>query len=209
MADTKISALPAATTPLAGTEVLPLVQSGATVKVANNDLRPKQIQSNATSGVLQVTGPAAGATRTMTVPDANFTAARTDAANSFTGDQTLTNGNLRVGTSNANGDLANTKSTTSGLFQTLSGTTASLAGGATEDITGLISGAAYLVTCRGSSNTTTFVIHTVYVNGSGGVTLATLSNGNGFVLTSPANNTLRVTSLVTTQTYPYTLTRIF
>lgn len=209
MADTKISALPAATTPLAGTEVLPLVQSGATVQVANNDLRPKQIQSNATSGVLQVTGPAAGATRIMTVPDANFTAARTDAANSFTGDQTLIDGNLRVGTTNANGDLANTKSTTSGLFQTLSGTTASLAGGATEDITGLISGVAYLVTCRGSSNTTTFVIHTVYVNGSGGVTLATLSNGNGFVLTSPANNTLRVTSLVTTQTYSYTLTRIF
>lgn len=37
MADTKISALPASTTPLAGTEVLPIVQSGATkqVSVAN------------------------------------------------------------------------------------------------------------------------------------------------------------------------------
>jgi len=37
MADTKISALPASTTPLAGTEVLPVVQSGATkqVSVAN------------------------------------------------------------------------------------------------------------------------------------------------------------------------------
>jgi hypothetical protein len=34
MADTKISALPAATTPLAGTEVLPIVQSGATDKVS-------------------------------------------------------------------------------------------------------------------------------------------------------------------------------
>jgi hypothetical protein len=34
MADTKISALPAATTPLAGTEVLPIVQSGSTVKVS-------------------------------------------------------------------------------------------------------------------------------------------------------------------------------
>lgn len=38
MADKKISALPAATTPLAGTEVLPIVQSGATVKVAVSDL---------------------------------------------------------------------------------------------------------------------------------------------------------------------------
>ena len=33
MADTKISALPASTTPLAGTEVLPIVQGGDTVKV--------------------------------------------------------------------------------------------------------------------------------------------------------------------------------
>ena len=98
MADKKISALTAATTPLAGTEVLPIVQSGSTVKVANNDLRPKQIQSNATSGVLQIAGPAAAATRVMTVPDANFTAARTDAANSFTGDQTLSTGNLIQGT---------------------------------------------------------------------------------------------------------------
>jgi hypothetical protein len=91
MADKKISALTAATTPLAGTEVLPIVQSGATVKVANNDLRPKQIQSNATSGVLQIAGPGAAATRVMTTPDANFTAARTDAGQSFTGSQTFTN----------------------------------------------------------------------------------------------------------------------
>jgi len=38
MADIKISALPAATTPLAGTEVLPIVQSGVTVKVAVSNL---------------------------------------------------------------------------------------------------------------------------------------------------------------------------
>jgi len=98
MADKKISALTGATTPLDGTEVLPIVQTGATVKVANNDLRPKQIQSNATSGVLQIVGPAAAATRVMTTPNANFTAARTDAAQSFTGDQTLATGNIIQGT---------------------------------------------------------------------------------------------------------------
>jgi len=38
MADKKISALTSATTPLAGTEVLPIVQSGSTVKVAVSDL---------------------------------------------------------------------------------------------------------------------------------------------------------------------------
>jgi hypothetical protein len=96
MADKKISALTPATTPLDGTEVLPLVQSGSTVKVANNDLRPKQIQSNATSGVLQVVGPASATTRVMTTPNANFTAARTDAAQTFTGDQTL-NDRLGIG----------------------------------------------------------------------------------------------------------------
>jgi len=111
MADTKISALTAATTPLAGTEVLPIVQSGATVKVANNDLRPKQIQSNATSGVLQVAGPTAAATRVMTTPDANFTVARTDAAQSFTGNQTLSTGNLVIGTSGQGIDFSATPGT--------------------------------------------------------------------------------------------------
>jgi hypothetical protein len=38
MANTKISALTSATTPLAGSEVLPIVQSGSTVKVAVSDL---------------------------------------------------------------------------------------------------------------------------------------------------------------------------
>ena len=38
MADKKISALTASTTPLAGTEVLPIVQGGATVKVAVSNL---------------------------------------------------------------------------------------------------------------------------------------------------------------------------
>ena len=98
MADKKISALTAATLPLAGTEVLPIVQSGSTVKVATDDLTVKNIRSNATSGLLQVAGPGAGTTRVMTTPNANFTAARTDAAQSFTGDQTLSTGNLIQGT---------------------------------------------------------------------------------------------------------------
>lgn len=99
MADSKISALTSATLPLAGTEVLPIVQSGSTVKVAADDLTVKNIRSNATTGLLQVAGPGTGTTRVMTVPDANFTAARTDAAQSFTGNQTLATGNLVIGTS--------------------------------------------------------------------------------------------------------------
>ena len=100
MADLKISALSSAALPLAGTEVLPVVQSGATKKVAVDDLTVKNIRSKSTTGVLQVDGPAAGTTRVMTVPDANFTSARTDAGQTFTGDQVIEaasgSGKLRI-----------------------------------------------------------------------------------------------------------------
>lgn len=59
------------------------------------------LKSTSTTGQLQITGPAAGSTRTMTVPDANFTAARTDAAQTFTGNQTI-NGALVVNTAQFN-----------------------------------------------------------------------------------------------------------
>jgi hypothetical protein len=91
MADLKISALTAATTPLAGTEVLPIVQSSTTKKVSTDDLTVKNIRSNATSGILQVAGPAAASTRVMTTPDANFSAARIDAGQTFFGIQRFTN----------------------------------------------------------------------------------------------------------------------
>jgi len=111
MADVKISGLPASTVPLAGTEVLPIVQGGATKKVASDDLTVKNIRSNATNGVLQVAGPAAAATRVMTTPDANFTVARIDAAQSFTGDQTLSTGNLVIGTAGKGIDFSATTGT--------------------------------------------------------------------------------------------------
>ena len=97
MANTKISALTAATTPLAGTEVLPIVQSSATVKVATNDLTVRNIRAAATTGILQISGPSAASTRTATVPDANFTVARTDAAQTFTGTQTFASDLIRSG----------------------------------------------------------------------------------------------------------------
>lgn len=125
MADKKISALTSATLPLAGTEVLPIVQSSTTVKVATDDLTVKNIRSNATTGILQIAGPGAGATRTMTTPNANFTAARTDAAQSFTGDQTLSTGNLIAATSGkgltqsaTNGDVAVAANGTGRVLQT-------------------------------------------------------------------------------------------
>ena len=62
MADTKISALTSATTPLAGTEVLPIVQSGATVKVpvssltAGRDVSTNNINMGAIGTVTQLLG---------------------------------------------------------------------------------------------------------------------------------------------------------
>jgi hypothetical protein len=90
MADAKISALPAATLPLAGTEILPLVQSSTTKEVATDDLTVKNIRSNATTGILQIAGPAAAATRVMTTPDANFSVGYLDIPqNSQSADYTL------------------------------------------------------------------------------------------------------------------------
>jgi hypothetical protein len=57
MADKKISALTAASTPLAGTEVLPIVQSGSTVKVSVNNLtagKPVSVGSLASAGSINV-----------------------------------------------------------------------------------------------------------------------------------------------------------
>lgn len=48
------------------------------------------LKSNSTTGLMQITGPAAGQTRVVTIPDANATMARTDAGQSFTGSQTIT-----------------------------------------------------------------------------------------------------------------------
>lgn len=67
------------------------------VQGGSDDPAPSLL-SNSTTGLMQITGPAAGTTRVVTIPNANSTMARTDAAQSFTGDQTLATGNLIQGT---------------------------------------------------------------------------------------------------------------
>ena len=70
MADVKISGLPAATTPVAGTEVLPIVQSGATKKVSITDLTSgKTVPS--TGFTLESGGiiTESGTTRTLSASD--------------------------------------------------------------------------------------------------------------------------------------------
>ena len=64
MADQKISALTGATTPLAGTEVLPIVQSGSTVKVAVSNLTAGRAVA---TGALTVTGALSSTVANATV----------------------------------------------------------------------------------------------------------------------------------------------
>ena len=68
MADVKISALPAATTPLGGTEVLPVVQSGSTVKVSVANLTAGRAVS---ASSLTVSGALLAGT-TSTFDDVSF-----------------------------------------------------------------------------------------------------------------------------------------
>jgi hypothetical protein len=56
MADTKISALPASTTPLAGTEVLPIVQSGTTKKTSIESVLTSVQPSGTANGVAYLNG---------------------------------------------------------------------------------------------------------------------------------------------------------
>ena len=62
MADLKISQLPAATTPLAGTEVLPIVQGGSTVQVSVDNLTTGKAVSASSVSATTVTATTANAT---------------------------------------------------------------------------------------------------------------------------------------------------
>jgi hypothetical protein len=74
MADLKISQLPAATTPVAGTEVLPIVQSGTTSKVSIADLTVgRAVTATTFLGGLDTNVAAAGLTVTGTTVAADGT----------------------------------------------------------------------------------------------------------------------------------------
>jgi hypothetical protein len=74
MADLKISQLPAATTPVAGTEVLPIVQTGTTTKVSIADLTVgRNVTATTFLGGLDTNVAAAGLTVTGTTVAADGT----------------------------------------------------------------------------------------------------------------------------------------
>ena len=97
MADTKISALPASTTPLAGTEVLPIVQSTTTKKVSVADLtagRAVGVGSLTSTGTVSAAG----------VIDSTGTVDRIPFYNS--GKQLITNAGLTFTASDGSGTAA-------------------------------------------------------------------------------------------------------
>ena len=88
MADLKISALTAATTPLAGTEVLPIVQGGVTTKVSVSDLTAGRAVTATSVNKVAITAPATAST--LTIADGK-TLAVNDNATLGTGGLTLGN----------------------------------------------------------------------------------------------------------------------
>ena len=91
MTNKTISALTAATTPLAGTEVVPIVQGGVTVKVAVSELAPPGV--NLTGPITSVGNATSVASQTGTGSTFVMSASPT-----ISGDQTLSTGNLIQGT---------------------------------------------------------------------------------------------------------------
>lgn len=100
MADKKISQLTSATTPLTGTEVLPIVQSGSTVKVAVSDLTAgRTVDAN------KVTIGGGSNVQPLTV-NGNGNIYASASATWYTGGDLYiragTSGNLRLGANNTN-----------------------------------------------------------------------------------------------------------
>jgi hypothetical protein len=96
MADTKISALPASTVPLAGTEVLPIVQSSTTKQVSVANLTAGRSISAVSFAPTGSTVPTNG----MYLPAANSVGISTNGVNAVYIDASQ---NVLVGTSNASG----------------------------------------------------------------------------------------------------------
>lgn len=80
MADLKISQLPAATTPLAGSEVLPIVQSGTTKQVSIDNLTAGKAVSASTVSATTVTATTVNGTFDTNVAAAGVTLAGTTLA---------------------------------------------------------------------------------------------------------------------------------
>jgi hypothetical protein len=113
MADKKISQLTGASTPLAGTEVLPIVQSGSTVKVSAADVTAGRAVSAASVAVTGSTAPANG----VYLPAANSVGVATNSGERLRVNAT---GEVGVGTTAPRGDVdISSGSTTTSVTKSL------------------------------------------------------------------------------------------
>lgn len=205
MANTKISALPASTTPLAGTEVLPIVQSTATKQVSVANLTAGRAVA---TGALSVTGAATVSTTLAVTGATTLSSVAT------------TTGTISTTPSNST-DIANkayVDTVAQGLdtkASVVAGTTANITLSGTQTVDGvvLIAGDRVLVKnqtapadnglylCAAGSWTRTTDMDTwaevpgAYVFVEGGSTLA----DTGWVCTSNAGGTIGVTAIVWAQ----------
>ena len=124
MANTKISALPAATTPLAGTEVLPIVQSSTTDQVSVANLTAGRAVA---TGALTVTGAATVST-TLGVTGA----ATLSSTLGVTGAATLSSTLGVTGAATLSSTLAVTGATTLSSVATTTGTISTTPSGSTD-----------------------------------------------------------------------------
>lgn len=127
----------------------------------------RAIRSNSTSGLLEITGPAAGTTRVMTVPNANFTAARTDAGQTFTGTQVMTSPRIVTSINDTNGnELVGVTATASAVNEI---TVANAATGANPVIsaTGSDTNIGITLTPKGTGNAVLTSGNLVVANGNG------------------------------------------
>jgi len=205
MANTKISALPASTTPLAGTEVLPIVQSSTTKQVSVANLTAGRAVA---TGALSVTGAATVSTTLAVTGATTLSSVAT------------TTGTISTTPSNST-DIANkayVDTVAQGLdtkASVVAGTTGNITLSGTQTVDGvvLIAGDRVLVKnqtapadnglylCAASSWTRTTDMDTwaevpgAYVFVEGGSTLA----DTGWVCTSDAGGTIGVTAIVWAQ----------
>ena len=125
MADVKISALPAATTPLAGTEVLPIVQSATTRQVSVANLTA----GRSVGGTNFIPSGSSAPTNGMFLPAANNLGFSTNSIEQMRIDSS---GNLLVGTTSQSTqtgrlEVHSGSASTAGMFKTTAGATAAWA----------------------------------------------------------------------------------
>lgn len=171
MADVKISGLPAASTPLAGTEVLPIVQSSATKKVSIADLTA----GRSVSGTSFVPTGATVPTNGMFLGAANSVSFATNSIERW-----LINasGNLNpvgsfgIGTSLAPvaGVVSDSYQLSSNAIITETGTTRTLSAGDNGKVIYCTSGSAVTITCAAGLGAGFSV--TIIQGGAGKVTVA-------------------------------------